>query len=215
MMSDSGMTLPRFYPILDTAAVERAGCSLIEAAEALLDAGARVLQLRHKDHYSRALFAQAETLSSMCRDAGAQFMINDRGDIAMLLEGAGVHVGQDDLPPALARRVIGASRVLGFSTHNENQLRAALAEPADYLAIGPIFATGSKQNPDPVVGLDELRRLRPLLDRPLVAIGGITLDNAPAVYAAGADSIAVISAVCPPSATKAVIRQCALEWLQL
>ena len=172
------------------------------------------MQLRHKEHYSRSVFADAEAVAALCRSAGVQFVINDRADIALLLD-AGLHLGQDDLSPADARRVLGNQRPLGFSTHNESQLRAALLEPADYLAIGPIFATGSKQNPDPVVGLGELRRLRPLVNGSLVAIGGITLENAASVYAAGADSIAVISALYPMPASKSTIRQCAEQWLRL
>ncbi len=119
------------------------------------------------------------------------FVVNDRADLAALT-GAALHLGQDDLTPTAARKVVGAKTLIGFSTHNESQLRAAAAEPADYLALGPIFGTASKQNPDPVVGLDELRRLRPLTDRPLVAIGGITRANAQSVLAAGADSVAII-----------------------
>ena len=109
-----------------------------------------------------------------------------------MLLGAALHLGQDDLAPSDARRILPATAIIGFSTHNEEQLRAGDAEPVDYLAIGPIFATGSKQNPDPVVGLDRLRALRTLTRKPLVAIGGITRELAPQVFEAGADSVAVI-----------------------
>ncbi len=202
------MTLPPLYPIVDTALLELRKIDPVYAAASLLEAGVRILQFRHKGHYSRSVFAQAQQIRDLCRSRGADYLINDRADIAMLLD-AGLHLGQDDLSPVDARRLIGPSRILGFSTHNERQLRAALLEPADYLAIGPIFTTGSKENPDPVVGLDELRRLRPLVNCPLVAIGGITLDNAPAVYAAGADSIALISALFIEP-----IRDQATQWLR-
>lgn len=208
------MTLPRLYPIVDTALLAQRNCDPVEAAAALLDAGARILQFRHKGHYSRAVFAQAERIGVLCRQRAASYVVNDRADIAMLLE-AGLHVGQNDLYPADARRLIGPHRMLGYSTHNESQLRDALAEPVDYLAIGPIFTTGSKQNPDPVVGVDELRRLRPLVHQPLVSIGGITLENAPLVYKAGADSIAVIGALFAEPCTPDSIRRQAALWLVL
>jgi thiamine-phosphate pyrophosphorylase len=180
------MILPAFYPILDA---DRVGA--VPAAQALLEAGARILQFRHKGFFSRKAFEEASRISELCRSAGALFVVNDRADIAKLLD-AGLHLGQDDLAPADARRILPAPGIIGFSTHNERQLRAADLEPADYLAIGPIFATGSKLNPDPVVGLDRLRILRALTEKPLVAIGGITRALAPSVFAAGADSVAII-----------------------
>ncbi|MEO7145432.1 MAG: thiamine phosphate synthase [Bryobacteraceae bacterium] len=205
-----GFLLPRFYPILDTEAAAKRNVEPEAAARALLDAGVKILQFRHKGHFSREIFAAAERIAELCRKSGALLVIDDRADIAALLD-AGLHVGQDDLAPADARRVIGGGRVLGYSTHNEAQLRAGTAEPADYLAIGPIFTTGSKRDPDPVVGLMELRRLRPLVERPLAAIGGITLTNAAAVLAAGADTVAVISDLYPgPPQT---LRQRAEEWI--
>src|SRR5690349_24032718 len=114
-----------------------------------------MLQLRHKGHYSRELFNVAATIAQRCGDAGARFIVNDRADIAMLLE-AGLHIGQDDLPPPDARRLIGPARLLGFSTHNERQLIQGAGEPVDYIAIGPIFATSSKSNPDAIVGVERL-----------------------------------------------------------
>ena len=207
-------TLPRFYPILDIATLNRCGCPIAHAAEALLNAGAKILQFRHKGHYTRATLAEAEQIAALCDEAGAMFVVNDRADIAILLDAA-VHIGQDDLAPADVRRLIGPARVLGYSTHNESQLLAATKEPADYLAIGPIFSTGSKENPDPVVGLEELRRLRAIVSCPLVAIGGVTLDSAPSLYAAGADSLAVIGALFAPPCTPAAIRDRAELWLHL
>ena len=150
----------------------------------------------------------------MCADTGALFVINDRADMAMLLDSA-LHVGQDDLPPGVARRLIGADRVLGFSTHNEMQLRAAAAEPVDYVALGPIFGTVSKRHPDPVVGLVELRRLRALAKTPVVAIGGITLATAQDVMNAGAESIAVIGDLFPEACTLQNLRSRAEEWLRV
>lgn len=185
------MMLPPFYPVLDADRV-----SAIPAAEALLKAGARILQFRHKSFFSRKAFEEAIRIAELCRNAGALFVVNDRADIAKLLD-AGLHLGQDDLAPADARRILPASNLIGFSTHNEQQLRAGNAEPVDYLAIGPIFATRSKQNPDPEVGLDQLRALRALTRKPLVAIGGITRALAPKVFEAGADSVAIIGDLFP------------------
>ncbi len=147
----------------------------------------------------------------MCAESGTQFVINDRADIALLLTSA-LHVGQEDLPPADARRILGDDRLVGLSTHNETELVAAAMEPVDYLALGPIFATGSKLNPDPVVGLEELRRLRLLTPRPLVAIGGINRANATAVLAAGADSVAVIGDL---NVSLSELRQRVEEWIRL
>ena len=202
------MKLPRFYPILDTAVLERCGGDVVSAAEALLTAGAGILQLRHKAHFHRDLYTQAARIASLCVDAGAIFVINDRADVAMLLNAA-VHVGQDDLPPADVRRIAGTKRILGFSTHNEAQLRAASTEPIDYVALGPIFGTISKANPDPQVGLEELRRLKPSAQVPLVAIGGISRATAASVWAAGADSIAVVGDLYPN------VRESAEEWMKL
>jgi thiamine-phosphate pyrophosphorylase len=185
------MTLPAFYPVLDADRV-----NAVEAAEALLEAGARILQFRHKSFFSRRAFEEASRISELCRRAGAMFVVNDRADVAKLLDAA-LHLGQDDLAPADARRILPAPGIIGFSTHNEQQLLAGNLEPVDYLAIGPIFPTRSKLNPDPVVGLDRLRALRRLTPKPLVAIGGITRESAPQVFEAGADSVAVISDLFP------------------
>lgn len=208
------MPLPAFYPILDTELCGRRGLDLVPAAEAILDKGARILQLRNKTFFSRDVFAAAQRIAALCAAAGAQFVINDRADIAMLLD-AGLHVGQDDLPPDAARRLIGPARLLGFSTHNETQLRAALREPVDYIAFGPIFGTASKRNPDPVVGVDELRRLRALSGKPVVAIGGITRANARQVIDAGADSVAIIAALLPEQCTLEALGAGTSEWMRL
>jgi thiamine-phosphate pyrophosphorylase len=190
------------------------GLGLLPAVETLLEAGVRILQLRHKTYFSRDVFDQAERIARMCADAGALFVINDRADMAMLLDSA-LHVGQDDLPPAVARRLIGDGHPLGFSTHNEAQLRGAAAEPVDYVAIGPIFGTASKLNPDPLVGLNELHRLRALTNKPMVAIGGITRATARDVLNSGADSVAVIGDLFPEPCTAQDLKSRAREWLQI
>jgi len=205
------MWLPSFYPILDTEVSARYGIDPVSAAAGILEAGARILQFRHKGFLSREVYVQMERAAALCREAGVPFVVNDRADLARLM-GAALHLGQDDLPPAAARRVTGPETLIGFSTHNESQLRAAESEPVDYLALGPIFGTASKQNPDPVVGLDELRRLRPLTARPVVAIGGITRGNAPAVLAAGANSLAVIGDLFPEDGN---LRARVEEWLRV
>ena len=189
----------------------RRGIDPLAAAKQILEAGARVLQFRHKGLFSRDVFDQARQIAAICRGADALFVINDRADVARLLDAA-LHLGQDDLSPTDARRVLGDGPLIGFSTHNESQLRAAADEPADYLAFGPIFGTASNANPDPVVGLDELRRLRGLTDRPLVAIGGITRANARSVMDAGADSVAVIGDLFPEDGD---IRSRVEEWLAI
>ena len=184
---------------------------IVSVASEILDAGASILQFRHKGVFSRRVFANLERVAELCRQAGATFVVNDRADLAKMV-GAGLHLGQEDLLPVDARRVTGDGTMIGFSTHNEAQLRAAESQPADYLAFGPIFGTSSKQNPDPTVGLGELRRLRPLTTRPLVAIGGITRANARSVIDAGADSVAVIGDLFPDRGT---IRERSAEWIAL
>jgi thiamine-phosphate pyrophosphorylase len=209
-----GFRFPRFYPILDTELLAARGLPVRTAARVLLEAGVGILQFRHKGQLTREVFEDAEMVGEMCRDAGARFIVNDRADVALLLD-AGVHVGQDDLPPSDVRRVIGPSRMVGYSTHNEQQLRSATAEPVDYVAFGPVFATVSKRNPDPVAGLAELRRVRGLTDVPLIAIGGITRANAQQVLEAGADSIAVIGDLYPEPLDLASLGERAREWLAL
>jgi len=208
------MRCPRIYPILDTQSLAANACEPETAARAWLDGGARILQFRHKGQWTRSVFEQAERVAGQCRERRAIFVINDRADVALLL-GAGLHVGQDDLAPGDARKLMGAEALLGYSTHNPHQLDTAAAEPVDYAAIGPIFGTASKQNPDPVVGLDELRRCRARCVRPLVAIGGITRETARAVFAAGADAVAVIGDLIPENCTSGDLRRRMEEWLQL
>ena len=208
------MTLPRLYPILDTEAVAKRGISIETAASAFLEGGAGLLQFRHKNHWSREVFAAAQIVARLCREAGVPLIVNDRADFALLLD-AGVHVGQDDLLPCDVRNLLGPHRPVGYSTHNTQQLCAASREAVNYVALGPVFATASKQNPDPVIGVEEIRRCRALLEKPLVAIGGITTDNAIAVLRAGADSVAVISGLLPEDATSRSLRCRVEEWQQL
>lgn len=162
----------------------------------MLEAGVRVLQIRHKESWSRHLFEEAGKVARLCELHKALLIVDDRADIAMLL-GSGLHVGQDDLSPDDARKLIGSSAALGYSTHNAEQLAAAVKEPVDYVALGPMFPTQSKANPDPVVGVERLRDWRRLTEHPLVAIGGITRANVLEVFEAGADSVAVIGDVLP------------------
>src|SRR5947209_9112718 len=144
--------LPKLYPIIDTASCSYRKLSPILLAEALLDAGVRILQYRHKDPWTAGNFEEAKTMAALCGETGVLFVLNDRADFARLL-GAALHVGQDDLPPVAARRVI-TDEVIGFSTHDELQLARANEEPVEYISLGPIFVTNSKNKPDPVVGID-------------------------------------------------------------
>jgi len=190
------IALPRLYPILDASCFPEA-LGLIAAAEELAAASATLIQYRNKSGNARVMLEQALELRRQSR-AGApaphlRLIMNDRADLCLAADFDGVHVGQDDLSPEAVRKIIGSDRWLGVSTHNPEQLREADLTTADYLAIGPVFATSSKERPDPVVGLDGVRRARALTRKPLVAIGGITRANAKSVIDAGADSVAVIS----------------------
>jgi len=164
-----------------------------EWAEKLATAGVRLLQYRNKRASARELFERAKRLSSLLIPLGVTFVVNDRADVASAAEASGVHVGQEDLRAEAARLVMGVGKLLGVSTHNLNQFKDAAATSADYLAVGAVFSTSTKANPDPVVGIEFLRRVRPLTDKPIVAIGGITLERAAEAIQAGADSVAVIS----------------------
>jgi thiamine-phosphate pyrophosphorylase len=208
------MRFPRVYPILDTETLAQHGIALDTAAAALLEGGAGILQVRQKGHWTRQVFESARQVACLCREAGAVLVVNDRADFAMLLEG-GLHIGQEDLAPRDARKLIGPDALLGFSSHNLEQLSAAGGEPVDYVALGPVYPTSSKHNPDPVVGVDEVRRLRPLIEKPLVAIGGITRANAAGVLNAGADSVAVISDLVPQSPTARSLRERMEEWQRI
>jgi thiamine-phosphate pyrophosphorylase len=185
------LLLPRVYPIVDTATLIPRKITPLDAARAMVDGGARIVQFRHKQAFTRAIFEEARRVSEFCLEAGVLFVMNDRADLARLLNAA-LHIGQDDLVPADARTVIGDTLPLGYSTHNLKQLREGCAEPVDYLAIGPVFGTVNKQNPDPMVGLEVLGVIAAQCALPLVAIGGVTLENAQRLYDVGIHSAAII-----------------------
>src|SRR5260370_10907160 len=155
------MRLPRVYPILDTETLDRRDIALETAAGAFLDGGAGILQIRHKGHWSRGFFDSARNVARLCREAGAALVVNDRADFALLLE-AGLHVGQDDLPPRDARHLMSPDVAVGLSSHNVTQLCAAGGEPAHYVAPGPLFAPASKPNPDPLPRAQNIPHPRPL-----------------------------------------------------
>jgi thiamine-phosphate pyrophosphorylase len=205
------MKLPRVYPILDTQSLRAKACDPEVAAQAWLDGGAGILQFRHKGQWTRPVFEQAGRIAAACRGRSVVFVLNDRADIAKLLD-AGLHVGQDDLSPGDARRLLGPEVFLGYSTHNPQQLDAAAAEPVSYVALGPVFTTASKQTQDPVLGLDQMRKCRARCRMPLVAIGGITRRNARAVFAAGADAVAIIGDMVPEDCSSANLRRRMEEW---
>jgi len=184
------LVLPTLYVILDAGMLTEPAAS---TAQKLMDAGVKLLQYRAKNAAARELFEESRALADSARRSDCTFIVNDRPDVAYLAGAGGVHVGQDDLDVEQARRLIGPDRWVGVSTHNLEQFRKAAASSADYIAVGPIFQTSSKANPDPVVGTELLRRVRALTEKPIVAIGGITLERAAEVLAAGADSVAVIS----------------------
>ncbi|MGO9269797.1 MAG: thiamine phosphate synthase [Terriglobia bacterium] len=184
------MPFPRLYAIIDLAHTgDRAP---VEVATTLLEAGVALIQYRSKHRSSREMYEDCLAIHERVRRAGGVFIVNDRADVALAVNADGVHLGQDDLPVELARGVLGPGKWVGYSTHNLAQVCEADELSADYIAFGPIFPTGSKENPEPVVGLAGLAEARKVTRKPLVAIGGVTLENARAVMEAGADSVAVI-----------------------
>lgn len=193
-----GADFPPVYPILDAVLLpldlNQRHETLSQVALRFADTGIEILQYRNKRGSEAELLRDAETLR-VAAPARIKLILNDFPRLAVVAGFDGVHVGQQDASPQEARTLLGAEAIIGVSTHNEEQFRAADLEPVDYIAIGPVFATSSKQNPDPVVGLDGVRLARRLTKKPVVAIGGIALENAPLVRAAGADSVAVISAI--------------------
>jgi thiamine-phosphate pyrophosphorylase len=191
--------LPLLYPILDAGLLAQSGAAVEDFARGLREAGVRFLQYRDKDGSEREVLERAAFLRSIFPAADSCLILNDRVALAAAARFDGVHVGQDDMQPSAARRVLGRGALIGLSTHDERQLRLAGESSADYVAIGPIFSTFSKQNPDPVVGLEMIRVARRLTAKPLVAIGGITRANCVAVLDAGADSVAVVSDLLPRS----------------
>ena len=185
---------PFFYPIVDTEVCRTQGRDPLAVAAACLRGGARWIQLRGKAEAGAALLALADAAVLAARGFDATVIVNDRADIAAMARAGGVHVGQDDLPADAARRIVGASAIVGLSTHDERQVDAALASTADYVAVGPVYTTATKDTGYDARGLD-LVRYAAGRGKPVVAIGGITLERAPAVVAAGASAIAVITDV--------------------
>ena len=185
------LELPKIYPITDR---RLSGLSHAEQVNRLIDGGAKLIQLREKRLSPKQFYREAVEAIEIARIAGAKIIINDRVDIALVTKADGVHLGQDDLPPEQARNVLGPEAIIGFSTHNVGQAVQAANKPVDYIAAGPVFATLTKDKPDPTIGLAELRVISEAFrDIPLVAIGGITAENAQSALDAGADSVAVVS----------------------
>ena len=196
----------RIYPITDA---QLSGLSHAEQVARLIEGGATLIQLREKHLSPQEFYRQAEAALRVARLHGVRVIINDRVDIALALKADGVHLGQDDMSPQAARSLLGDKALIGFSTHNAEQARQSLNLPVDYIAAGPIFATSSKIDPQPAVGLKGLEQVRRIVaDLPLVAIGGITSHNARTVLDSGADCIALISALLSdPSQISAKTRQ--------
>jgi thiamine-phosphate pyrophosphorylase len=186
------MMLPKLYPIADKATLDAHGISVSSFADEMARAGVGVLQYRDKAGSPQEILRAAEEIAAVFAGVDAMLILNDRADLAVLA-GWGVHVGHEDMSPCDARKVMGEQEsVIGVSTHNDEQMMAADAGCADYIAIGPVFATSTKADAEPVVGLEGVRRARALTKKPLVAIGGIMRENARSVIDAGADSVAVI-----------------------
>lgn len=185
--------LPKFYPIIDAGLLARHGVDVADFARELRAAGVTLVQYRDKDGSPQDILRNAAVIREAFAGEDCRLILNDRADLAVLAGWDGAHVGQNDLSPEDARRVVGASRLIGTSTHSDEQVRLADAGCADYVAVGPVFATGTKLDAEPVIGLEGVRRARALTRKPIVAIGGITRENARSVVEAGADSVAVIS----------------------
>ncbi|HEY2384247.1 MAG TPA: thiamine phosphate synthase [Terriglobia bacterium] len=178
--------LPRLYAIADSSFGD-----CVRIAEALFTGGARLVQIRNKKAGARELLDQVEQIVALA-PPDAAVIVNDRVDVALLSGAAGVHLGQSDLPPAAARRILGPDRIIGISTHNLEQAIDADGLPVDYIAAGPLFATSTKENPDPVLGVEALAQICGAIRKPVVAVGGITLARVPEVVGAGAHSVAII-----------------------
>jgi thiamine-phosphate pyrophosphorylase len=181
--------------ICDADAAERAGWTLLDFAAACLDGGARFLQIRAKGRPSGWLLEACAAIVRRAEPTGALIIVNDRADLARISGAGGVHVGQDDLSSASVRAIVGPDAVVGLSTHTAEQLTSAIREPVDYVAVGPIFTTASKATGYDPVGIERVRQASAVVagKHPIVAIGGITLDTAPALIAEGAQAVAVIS----------------------
>lgn len=190
------LKLPKIYPITDTRLTK---LSHTEQIKKLIAGGAKFIQLREKYAAPKDFFADAERTLKIARENDVKIIVNDRVDIAFALKANGVHLGQDDLPPVEARKILGEKAIIGFSTHSIEQALEAVKFPIDYLAIGPVFATQTKENPDAIVGLKGVKQVREAIgDFPLVAIGGISKENFREVLEAGADSLAIIKSILFP-----------------
>jgi thiamine-phosphate pyrophosphorylase len=201
----------KLYPLTDRKISQ---LSHLDQVQQLIRGGARMIQLREKHLDPREFYNEAADCMRLARARGVRIIINDHAGIALALGADGVHLGQDDLPPAAARRLLGPDAIIGFSTHNVEQAQHAAQQPVDYIAIGPIFATSSKVDPEPVVGLDGLSRVREVTGSiPLVAIGGIGLENAAAAISAGADAIASIGGLLGLTASIEARTRQLLDWL--
>lgn len=186
------LVLPKLYVIADRTTLDARGLAVRDFASQLRDAGVTLLQYRDKHGSPQQVLEAAAQIAEVFSGTNATLILNDRADLAVLANWSGVHVGHRDMPPAAVRRVVGPERLIGVSTHNEQQLRSRNAGAADYIAIGPVFGTATKADTEPVVGLEGVRLARSLTTKPLVAIGGVTLANARSVLDAGADSVSVI-----------------------
>jgi thiamine-phosphate pyrophosphorylase len=212
MSAEPMLRLPKLYAIVDADVCAREGHAPVDVARAFLSAGARLIQLRCKSWGSAAFLDLANTVVDDANRADAAVIVNDRADVAALAHAHGLHVGQDDLSPEEARKVIGAELLLGLSTHTREQWEAAVREPVCYIAIGPVFGTGTKDTGYQAVGLDTVARAAGAARQaglPAVAIGGITRDNAVSVIEAGAASVAVISDLVhgdPEASCRALLR---------
>lgn len=188
------MSLPRLYAVLDTGVAAGRGWTVADLGQAFLDGGAQLIQLRAKHLDARALLEAADRLVRLAESSGARIIVDDRADVAAMCGAAGVHLGQEDLRPRDARALLGDRAMIGLSTHTPGQVDAALDEPIDYIAVGPVYGTSTKDTGYAAVGLELVRYAEKAADtRPVVAIGGITLATAPAVIAAGATAVAVIT----------------------
>lgn len=188
--------------------------SHIELARAAVEGGAALVQLRDKRATTRQLLEWAQVIRELTWRTSTLFIVNDRVDIALAVDADGVHVGDDDLPVPVARRLMGAGKIIGRSVANPDEAIQALSEGADYVSIGSVFPTGTKPDAGAPVGIEMVRQVRKRLppDYPLVAIGGITLQNAPLVWEAGADAVAVVSAIANAENPVATVRQFIALW---
>lgn len=188
---------PALYPILDGSFLPREDRAdfLRRTVRELAQVGVKILQYRNKQGSAAEILADARLMREAVNGSSMQLILNDWPALAIAAGFDGVHVGQGDMSSAKARAIVGGGKIVGVSTHNQEQLRAADLQPVDYIAIGPVFATATKENPDPMVGLEGVRMARGITEKPLVGIGGITVENAAQVLEAGADSVAVISAI--------------------